>query len=129
LNLKRIHASCTLRRDIELHLRRVFAAKDPYVLSTCPSTCPTGSALSHSRDRPINMFYLQRYNTKHKAFVNVDSVEEINEGDKVSVAKLDYEDGVDQLGSYQFNVSGNQRPGTGSDVPNSKVSLYIRIYM
>jgi len=101
--------------------RATSLQSDPYVLSTCPSTFPTGSALLHSRDRLINIFYLQRYNTKHKAFVNVDFVE-INERNKVSVAKLDSEDGVDQLGSDQCSAFGNQHPGTGSDVPNSKVS-------
>ena len=112
-----------LCREIEQHLRRVFAADDPYVLSTCPSTCPTGSALPHSRER-INIFYLQRYNAKHDRFVNIDSVEEINEGDKISVTKLDSEDGVDMYSASARDEAGHQRP----DVVNSEVSRLAMVY-
>jgi len=58
---------------------------------------------------------LQRYNAKYKAFVNIDSVEEISDGDRVSVTKLGSEDGVDMKCSAS-DKSGNQHPG--SDVSN-----------
>ena len=66
-------------REVEHHLRNVFGIVEPYVLSSCPSASSTGIAASGIRRR--SLFYLQWYNTRYSKFVNVDSVDEIMEGD------------------------------------------------
>ena len=100
-----------LSREVEHHLRRVFGFVQPYVLSSCPSAELTdGITSSTSRSSP---FYLQRYNAQFSTFINVDSVEEIMEGDRITVIQLT-DSGSTDLASGSFKQSSRQSQSKAS---------------
>jgi len=67
-------------REIVYHLRKAGVCNPAvYVLSQ------NTEAIKGESHTP---FYLQRYNSRWASFVNVDSVENITDGDKLTVAKI-----------------------------------------
>ena len=70
-------------RDVQFHLKKAgFINPAVFVLSFTTNTV-------RGEENDATKFYLQKWNSEWNCFVNVDCLEEIKSGDKLSVVKIE----------------------------------------